>query len=75
MFCFVQKDWLFTVDVKTIAHVLRKDTGAWQKPSYLTYNLLQLLGPGINDFYVRYLKLMWSLGVVLADSDLHRKQV
>lgn len=44
---FVQKDWLFTVDVKAISHILKKDTSTWQKPPSLTYNLLQVLGPGI----------------------------
>lgn len=50
VFRFIQKDWLFTVDVKAIGHIVKKDTGVWQKPASFAYNLLQLLGPGIPLF-------------------------
>ncbi|KXN91996.1 hypothetical protein AN958_11056 [Leucoagaricus sp. SymC.cos] len=51
-------DWLFTADVKAIGHVFRKDTGIWQKPRFFAYNLSKLFGPGI----------------ILVDSDEHKKQ-
>ncbi|KAF9453669.1 cytochrome P450 [Macrolepiota fuliginosa MF-IS2] len=51
-------DWLFTADVKAISHILKKDTHQWQKPMALGYSLQRILGPG----------------VLLVDSDVHRKQ-
>ncbi|KAF5349510.1 hypothetical protein D9756_009021 [Leucocoprinus leucothites] len=51
-------NWLFTADVKAIGHIVKKDTGTWRKPMAMAYNLLRLLGPGI----------------VLVDSDVHKKQ-
>lgn len=52
------EEWLFTADVKAISHILKRDAGKWQKPTTFSRNLIDLLGPGL----------------VLVDSDAHRKQ-
>ncbi|KAJ3573311.1 hypothetical protein NP233_g2501 [Leucocoprinus birnbaumii] len=52
-------EWLFTADVKAISYILKRDAGKWQKPTTFARNLIDLLGPGL----------------VLVDSDVHRKQL
>ncbi|KXN91971.1 hypothetical protein AN958_11031 [Leucoagaricus sp. SymC.cos] len=52
------KSWLYTADVKAVSHVLKRDTGLWQKPMVLGYSFQQVLGRS----------------VLLVDSDVHRSQ-